>query len=70
MAIRVELSCDGCGHTVFIEPGSSSMEIRKECMVSLNGAGDEKYDLCTRCQDRLAEAVNPKKWPRAAKAAA
>lgn len=70
MGMRLELSCDGCERTIFLEPGTESSEIRQRCLVSLNGRGDESYDLCTCCQQRLAEVCNPKSWPRASVRAA
>lgn len=69
MSVRTELKCDGCDKIAYADIGETFEEIRLECLVSLNGGADQKYDLCQRCQDRLAEAVDPTKWVRAPQAA-
>lgn len=62
--MKTRIECDGCGKSVEIEPGGHSDEVAINCLVSVGGGADDKFDLCRGCQQRLKDNANPKSWPR------
>jgi hypothetical protein len=70
MAREFFLICDGCDKRarVAAADGMANGGEFLVCTVSINAGGDNKYELCQSCFDRLLEQANPTKWARCASA--
>ena len=63
MASRKQIECDGCGDLETLGVTEEPKEIT--CvLISLLGRADDRYDLCSRCRERLVEVISPLRWPR------
>jgi hypothetical protein len=72
MAYQAQWTCDGCDDRQLTSSDKTRPPDWAGVHVEINGihrsVGREceavHYDLCLRCQRRLAEAADPKRWTR------
>lgn len=73
MARKYTYECDGCGHAVTNGNGEipqtwADITVQASRFTNWRSGGsavqESKSLLCSHCQVRMAEQINPKTWPR------